>query len=138
MTHSIGDWVVFDLKIGQIKELYTENPSMGSFTDGVTTTSGHIVQRWRPLTLRSKVITEDFRTLYNKLYLIDGNAGFNYPDISAHFWRVALDTIDADLAAYTRDAYERMQNFVDLAEQYSPVIQGVQLFRPRTRWHSKP
>ena len=32
--------------------------------------------------------------IYKRLNQIDGEAGFNYPDISSHFAQLALDAID--------------------------------------------
>ena len=126
MDWKVGDWVVFDLQIGQITDL-RENGS-ASFSDGFCETSGRLADRFRPLTLRNKNIAGSFDAYYNRLREIDGNGGFNYPDISQYFAQLALDTIDTE----KNDKFFKLaQDFVREARDYRPVIQGVRLFRPR-------
>ena len=54
MNWKVGDWAVFDLGIVQIKEI-RENGS-ASVSDGLIETSGMLLDRLRPLTLRNKRI----------------------------------------------------------------------------------
>ena len=120
-----GDWAVFDLKIVQIKEI-CENGCC-EVSDGMFATSGHLLDRLRPLTLRNKAVTEYFDYWYEELRKINGNAGFNYPDISRHFSQLALNAIDGD----PKDAsnHDLATAFVREASRYTPFIQGVGLFR---------
>lgn len=119
----VGDWVVFDLSIGQIKRMddYQE------FSDGSFNTSGRLADRFRPLTLRNKRTVEYFDYYYNELRKIDGEAGFNYPDISQYFAQLALDAMDG--AEDDKAPYDKAQAFVKDARDYKPNIQGVGLFR---------
>jgi hypothetical protein len=120
-----GDWAVFDLKIVQIKEI--RDSGCCEVSDGMFATCGHLLGRLRPLTLRNKAITEYFDYWYGELRNINGNAGFNYPDISRHFSQLALNAIDGD----PKDAsnHDLATEFVREARRYTPVIQGVGLFR---------
>lgn len=121
-----GDWVVFDLRVGQIKTL--REGGCTSFSDGFCETSGMIADRCRPLTIRNKAIMESFDTYYRRLREIDGEAGFNYPDISQYFSQLALDAIDTD-GDGVKVSYDKAQTFVHEARDYKPVIDGVRLFR---------
>lgn len=122
----VGDWVVFDLKVGQIKELRVNGS--GEFSDGMISTSGHIVERFRPLTLRNKRIVESFDYYYGQLRNIDGEIGFNYPDISSYFAELALDAIDADDDG-AAVAFDKATAFLAAAREYKPNIDGIALFR---------
>jgi len=126
MDWKVGDWVVFDLQIGQITDL-RENGS-ASFSVGFCETSGRLAYRFRPLTLRNKNIVESFDAYYNQLREIDGFGGFNYPDISQYFAQLALDAIDTEK---NDEFYTKAHEFAREARDYKPVIQGVRLFRPR-------
>ena len=125
----VGDWVIFDLRIGQIKEL--RDGGFASFTDGTFETSGRLVERFRPLTLRGKVIIENFDAYYDRLRTIDGEAGFNYPDISQHFCELALRAIDQP--GNEKEFYKEVQEFIEDARRYVPMIQSISLFRRNTR-----
>lgn len=127
MQWNVGDWVVLDMDVGQIKTSYADD--CFSFSDGWSETSGsRIHERFRPLTLRSKRIVEHFKHLYKRLDEIDGSRGFNYPDISAYFSSLALSAIDvADDDA--SQFYDAAIEFLAGAREYKPVIQGVRLFR---------
>lgn len=129
MTWKAGDWVVFDLSVGQIKELREGDGA--TFSDGSCETSGMLVERFRPLTLRNKRIVENFAIYYDRLREIDGEAGFNYPRIHQYFAQLALDAIDSE--ADERPACEKAQQFVVGARDHKAIIQGVPLFRPTLR-----
>jgi hypothetical protein len=124
MDWEVGDWVVFDLRVGQIKELREDGGA--SFSDGFFETSGRLTYRFRPLTLKNKNIVETFDTFYHRLREIDGNSGFNYPDISRYFSQLALEAIDADDGA---SFYKKAQEFIRGARDYKPIIDNVKLFR---------
>lgn len=126
MDWKAGDWVTFDLSIGQIKEI--RDDGCASFSDGFFETSGRLLDKFRPLTLKNKSIVETFDIYYDRLREIDGETGFNYPDIIRYFSHLALMAIDQEDG---KEFYEKAQQFVADARQYKPVIQGVMLFRPK-------
>lgn len=120
-----GDWAVFEKDIVQIKEIREGGGC--SVSDGSCETSGNLLERLRPLTLRNKRITEWFAWHYRELNKIRGERGFNYPDISRHFAGLALLAIDGPDDA--KAPFEYAQAFIRAARDYTPEIQGVQLFR---------
>lgn len=120
-----GDWMIFDLRICQIKKIgeYDE------VSDGSIGTSGRLRDRYRPLTLRNKCIIEYFDYYYRDLSKIDGERGFNWPDISRHFNELALEAIDSLDDEGVKAAYNKATEFVAGAREHKTVIQGVRLFR---------
>jgi len=124
MDWKVGDWVVFDLAIGQIVRM----DHFEEFSDGSFNTSGRLKGRFRPLTLRNKRTVEYFDHYYSKLREIDGEAGFNYPDILQHFAQLSLRAMDGPEDGKD-DPYELAQQFVKDAKQYKNPIQGIPLFR---------
>lgn len=124
MAWNVGDWVIFDLSIGQIKKL---DGVIAYFSDGWCETSGQLIDRFRPLTLANKRVVETFDIYYKRLNEIDGDAGFNYPDISQYFAHLALELIDGGDA---KALYDKGNQFVADARTYKETIQGVRLFRP--------
>lgn len=127
MTWKVGDWVIFDLSIGQIKRM----GDFEEFSDGSFATSGRLADRFRPLTLRGKSIIEYFDHYYRALNNIEGHAGFNFPDIFQHFSQLARDAIDDEAAQ--KDYLEKAKDFFGEARDYKPIIQGISLFRPNPR-----
>lgn len=123
-----GDWVVFDMRVGQIKRIHDNE--FPEFSDGTMNTSGRIADRCRPLTLRNKRIAENFDYYYNSLREIDGERGFNYPDIHRYFSQLALDAIDAD---DHEKMFDQAQAFVMAARDHTPTIDGVSLFGHASR-----
>jgi len=124
----VGDWVIFDLSVGQIKEIRDHNNAL--FSDGWFETSGRLMDRFRPLTLRSKRIVEWFETMVDRLRQINGAAGFNWPDIRRHFSQLALDAIDDDSEG-NKKFFDQANDFIQQAKEYKPTIYGVKLFRPK-------
>lgn len=125
MTWKVGDWVIFDLSIGQIMEI--RDGGFQDFSDGAIRTSGRLADRFRPLTLRGKAIVEAMSYYYKSLSEIDGEAGFNYPDISSHFAWLALCAIDGK--EDDSEPFDKARQFVQEARDYKREIQGVRLFR---------
>ena len=119
----VGDWAVFDRGIVQITEI-RDNDNCEVST-GTINTYGRLLDRLRPLTMNNKVIAETFAWYYRELYKIKGNRGFNFPDISNRFNDLALMAMDGEFES----AREGVVEFVQLAKEYTPVIQGIQLFR---------
>ena len=124
-----GDWVVFDLKVGQLKEVGTCDS--GEFSDGFICCHGRILDRCRELTLRNKATVEAFEIYYQRLREIDGEAGFNWPRIHDHFAQMALKAIDDP--EHATNVHDMALEFVKEARNYTLVIQGVPLFKPRIR-----
>ena len=123
MEFKEGDWVVFDLAVGQVKK---NDGKFQEFSDGHLNTSGQLADRFRPLTLRNKAIIESVDFYYKSLREIDGERGFNYPDISRYFAQVARDAIDGE---DREDMLKPASDFVRAARDYTKVIDGVRLFR---------
>lgn len=123
----VGDWVIYELSVGQIKDI--RDGGMATFSDGSVETSGRTIERFRPLNLRNKRIVETMGIYYKRLREIDGEGGFNYPSIHSHFSKLARDAIDASDPHH--EAFEQAQQFVASAKSYTPTIQGVRLFRPK-------
>ena len=125
----VGDWAVFERGIIQITEM-REGGAI-EVADGTFRTFGHLLDRLRPLTLRNKRIAEWFDFYYRELGHINGERGFNYPDISRHFNKLMLRAIDegSEDGPETNEPFDLATDFVRSARDYAPVIQGVQLFR---------
>lgn len=118
-----GDWAVFGLDIVQIKQVepYVE------VSTGTIATSGNLLDRCRPLTLRNKATIETFEYYYKELGKIRGERGFNYPDINSLFCGLALQAMDGK--EDDTEPYDKAQAFVRDARDYKQEIQGIQLFR---------
>lgn len=125
LTWKVGDWAVFDRDIVQIKEIREGGGT--SVSEGSFETSGMLLDRLRPLTLRNKRTAEWFDYYYRDLNKINGHAGFNFPDISRYFSNQALRAMDG--AEDDKAPFDEVMEFVRQARDYVPVIQGVQLFR---------
>lgn len=127
MTYKENDWAIFEMNIVQVTEL-RENGGI-TVSDGSFNTSGNasnIMGRMRDLTLRNKRIAEAFEYYYKELRKINGEGGFNYPDIHGYFSEICLEAMDAPDGEET---YEKAAAFVKSAKQYEPIIDGVKLFR---------
>jgi hypothetical protein len=124
-TLAVDAWCVFELDFGVLKEV--REGGGASFSNGATQISGQLFDRLRPLTLRNKVIVEDFNRYYDELRRLDGQAGFNFPDIHRHFATPALNAIDNP--EQIRHYYDLARDFVREARSYKPFIQTISLFR---------
>lgn len=128
MEWKVDDWCVFDFDIGQIKRL---DGKFGEFTEGQFSTSGQIVERFRPLTLRNKCVAENMQYWYRELNKIDGERGFNYPRICQYFHDLALQVMDTpeEEKKAVEAIWQKARDFVSSAKNYEKNIDGVQLFR---------
>lgn len=126
-TWKLNDWVIYELHFGQITALEKDRVQ---FSDGSFSTSGSVrmLEDFRPLTLRNKSLIESFTYYYKRLDDIDGNGGFNYPDINRHFCVLSRNAIDSKTP---EDYFTLASQFVQDVREYKPVIQGVRLFRPK-------
>ena len=124
----VGDWVISDMKIGQITECADSGST--TFNDGWFRVSGGfgLRNRFRPLTLRNKTIAENFEFTYKRLDEIDGHGGFNYPDISSYFTDLSIRAMDA-ADNETKEFFDAAERFVTEARGYKPEIDGIRLFR---------
>lgn len=121
----VGDWAVFDRDIVQIKDI--REGGYCSVSEGSFETSGMLLDRLRPLTLRNKRTIEWFDYHYRELSRIPGERGFNFPDISRYFSSQALRVMDGP--ADDKTPFDEVHDFIKQAREYVPVIQGVPLFR---------
>lgn len=121
-----GDWAIYDREIVQIMETepYLE------YSTGVIRGGNACRENMRPLTLQNKVIASSMEYYYNSLRSLDGEAGFNYPDINRYFTALTIEAIDGT-EAEVKAAYDKAQKFVREARDYKRVIDGVRLFRPK-------
>jgi hypothetical protein len=121
-----GDWCVYDLNIVQIMatEPYLE------YSTGIIRGGNATREHMRPLTLKNKVIVEGMDHYYNMLRDMDGESGFNYPDINRYFSTLARQAMDGS-EADAKAAWDKAQKFVNAARDYQKVIDGVRLFRPK-------
>src|SRR5262245_39593217 len=103
-----GDWVVLDLKIGQIKRL-DEEEGTACVSDGFAENSGRVLDRLRPLTLRNKRIADTFQIYYNRLHEINGYSGFNWSEIYSYFAELARHSIDN---VGSNEADKKVMNFL--------------------------
>jgi len=123
----VGDWVICGKDIGQIKRL--DDNGVDEFSNGWTDRSGTgLSKKFRALTLENKRVVESISARYDLLREIDGEAGFNYPDISEYFDQLVLTCIDY---VNLTEAILKATAFVEAAKKYTPVIDGVRLFRPK-------
>lgn len=127
MDWKVGDWAVFDFDIVQITEMREAGGQ--TVSEGTINTSGMLLDRLRPLTLRNKRIAEWFGWHYRELNKIRGERGFNYPDINRHFCALALRAIDEADSGDNKAPFEEAQEFIREARDYKPVIHGIHLFR---------
>jgi len=123
LNWKVGDWAVFDLEIVQIKQV---EPFV-EVSDASISTSGNLLDRLRPLTLRNKATVETFKWYYRELRKIRGERGFNYPDINGLFCDLSLDAMDGP--EDDKAPFDKAQTFLREAQDYKPVIHGIHLFR---------
>lgn len=126
MEFKIGDWVIYDRKINQVrKSSYSDNLEL---TDGHICTSCGTWENARPLTIRNKAIADTFEIYYERLRKMDGSGGFNFPDINRYFTNLCIEAMDAN-DADTEALFKRANEFTRQARDYTKVIDGVRLFR---------
>lgn len=129
MDWKVDDWCIYDLNIGQITKINNDGNGFAQFTDGSFETSGKLLDRFRPLTLRNKRLIEWFDYYYRQLDKIPGEAGFNYPRIHEYFAMLSRNAIDNP--GEEDKPMAKVTNFVTAAKDYHAVIDGVSLFRPK-------
>ena len=79
--------------------------------------------------MQNKRIVEHFDAIYDRLREIDGNAGFNYPDINRYFCDLALQAMDQ--TGDSKEPYDKAAQFVQEARDHKSEIDGIRLFRPQ-------
>ena len=94
------DWVFHDFKLGQI---HLDKP-YERFLDGSFETSGDMKSWSVPLSMRNKVISEQYEYWSNRLHK-EGNNGLNFPDI--HRWLVSHWFETASSEKDTKEFYEQ-------------------------------
>lgn len=78
-----GDWVLFEHKVGQIKE--TEEDRITCISDGsFEIASRDLSNRVFPMTLAGKSVTDWFDFYYHELHREDRGGKLNWPDLSRY------------------------------------------------------
>lgn len=90
--HNVGDWVLFEFSIVQIREM--DGPKIQEVNDGLFTTSGRYLNvRVQLLTMRNKVISEEFETASKEIHATNNNQ-LNYPDIQSKLVDLWIEACD--------------------------------------------
>lgn len=106
----VGDWVFFEFKLGQVKEV--EGGRVCAVSDGYGTTGSHSLDDLCfPLSMEVKRISGEYEHWSSKLHR-EGSAGLNYPDI--HRWLVEQWVAcchHLDDREYVVSSYEELRRF---------------------------
>ena len=112
--HNVGDWVLFEFSLVQIRGM--DGPKIQEVNDGLFTTGGHYLNdRVRLLTMRTKVISEEFEQTSKDIHATDNNQ-LNYPDIHnklVDLWIEACDTLPSPKEKKLQKIYTRLREFKD-------------------------
>ncbi len=125
----VGDWVIHDYKIKQVKEI-KEN-GVSELSCGYMCVSGMNLET-RPLTLRSKVIADNIETYYKKLRDLPGSNALNYPDINRFMSAKCIEAIDAednDMRMILQETAEFVSEIKDSLNRVDAIFKGVRIFR---------
>lgn len=119
MTFKVGDWVIHEFKIGQIKKI---DGDIITFSEGFFETSGLLAGAIVPLTLRNKAISDNVEYIYQKIH--NNTTGLNYSNIRWKLIEIWLDSCNAKdditLIAYT----EELKDFeTKLFDKYNSMKQ---------------
>jgi hypothetical protein len=119
MAYKVGDWVVCEFKIQQIKKI-SEDGRITEVCDGYFYHSGwslnnHIF----PLTARNKIISEEFDGIYSKIHELDNKyrININFPVIIDYLiteWVKVMANADDDESI--RRGYDKIQKMLETLE----------------------
>jgi len=135
MQLKVGDWVIQDYAIKQIRKI-EENGST-EVSDGAFSTSGYsILKSCRPLNLRNKRYAESIQYQYDELKKVKGSNALNWPDINRYFSDLCLKAIDdtktdykeGETNQYLKEAREFTNKTIDRLSGIGDV-NGVRIFR---------
>lgn len=135
VPYQVGDWVIHDYEIAQVRKVEYENVT--EVSTGFFNTSGRSFNACiRPLTLKSKVVAESIGTYYIQLRALRGSNSFNFPDIHRHFSDLSMQAIDFREDGrndgldnpFIEKAKDFVQKFRDKINEYDEV-DGIEIFR---------
>jgi hypothetical protein len=135
MEFKVGDWVLFEHKVGQLKRVEAED-GWSEFSDGMFSTSGCLLDRCFPLTLEGKRCADWFEYYYHDLHQIDSKGKLNWLDVHreiVNLWEATMLALGREEP--TKRAYKDAENFFrECKEALSSLREvrlanGVQLFR---------
>lgn len=127
----IGDFVFFEFKLVQIKEV-TEDGRVTDVSDGYfSIVSSDLSSRILPITLTNKIVSEEYMDQSKYLHKY-GNPGLNYPDIHRHLVGMWLE--DCNALSAGEKAPNDVRGFVKkVLDSYKKIeVDGVILLRPPT------
>jgi hypothetical protein len=127
-----GDWCFCEFKLQQVQEVTkgrVTEVSDGHFRHG----GNDLSDRCAALTMRNKMISDDFKYWSDKLYALNNNA-LNYPDLHRELvdrWvTVCGTTTDAVCTQLLKDLSEFCEEVIkEVAGTKVVTVKGVRLFR---------
>ena len=122
-----GDWGFFEWRVATIKEVRAGRAGYVSISDGIIETSGSLMDRWRPLTIRNAAVSRYFGGMHDELHR-EGSSSLNYPRFHDHLVDLWLQACDGDDAATNRAG-----RFVEDVLRTKQVlsVDGIPLIRQR-------
>lgn len=136
--HNVGDWVFFEFSLVQIKEM--KGPNIQEVNDGLFSMSSRFLNdRVRLLTMRNKIISEEFERTSKTLHDLNNNK-LNYPDIHSKLvdlWVEACDILPSPpKEEELQKMYERVRKFTEYISKASLAsiqkgfaAEGVRIFK---------
>jgi len=139
LTHNdveIGDWVVQDFEIKQVREKRPEYDSL-TLSTGIISSSGNFDDAMFPLTLQSKVIAYSIEKTMDQIRDIHRN--LNFPDIRRKMESFFIEacSLDSDSKTYDDDMRAMWDKIADfklgiqelIDDTKSNTVQGVSILR---------
>jgi len=124
-----GDWCFHEYELKLIKRL--DKDQIGEVTCGIMNTSGYrLIDNCRPLTIRNKNISGEFRYWYRELKKI--NQIRNWPDLARlleQMWLDAVDDSDEKITDHYTKLREMCRSIKEEAENVSAKsFNGINVF----------
>jgi len=125
--YKVGDWVVCEFKVQQIKQI-SEDGRVTDVSDGYISHGGwSLNDRVFPLTLRSKIISEEFYDVYHKIHKLDDKykISLNFPDINDYLiteWVKVMTDDDDDESI--RKGYDKIRKMLETLETKMVEVSG--------------
>lgn len=133
--YKVGDWVFYEFRLVQIKEI--EEGKVTQISDGFFSTFGlDLGHNIVPLTLKNKCVSDRTRVVYENLYESAGSSKWkylNWPEIHPKFVSLWLDLcnnlITKDEISYDciYDLKDKILAAIDLVNKIR--AEGIRLFR---------
>jgi len=123
-----GDWFYHEFELYEALEDSNANGRFDIHNGFIETVASE--SECVPLTVRNKVISESFKSIYNKLREINNN-GLNYPDIHRHFEEKWLECCKEQNNDKIQEVYKQLERFVqDIKDRCGNfMIDGVSILR---------